>query len=204
MNKQTEGLQYACMAALLMCSANGARACDVWIDEPLKVWRGNCNLTVDPKAPKVTEAFVAQARFPYVFKMPDLIIHKFKFLLVGTSMEVQADVRNIGAQSSPATNVGVTVTTMDVSNPAARTTAPFLAAVPPLAAGTTQRISLGTVFVDHSAHDVDVATAGMVDQVTAAQPVRGTVFESDETNNSVIHMCRVFGPNPDVSVQACN
>ena len=204
MNKKTEGRKYACLAALLMLSANSARACELWIDEPLKVWRGNCNLTIDPKAPKVMEAFVAQARFPYVFKLPDLIIHKFKFLLVGNWMEILADVRNIGAQSSPATNVGVTVTTIDVSNPAARTMVPFLAAVPPLAAGTTQRISLGTVFVDHSVHDVDVATAGMVDQVTVAQPVRGTVFESDETNNSEIHMCRVFGLNPDVSVQACN
>jgi hypothetical protein len=198
-----ESRSCACLAALWLCSAN-AGACEIWVDEPLKVWRGNCNLTIDPKAPKVFEQFVGQTRWPYVFKMPDLIIDKFKFRLVGNSLEISADITNIGQQSSPATNVGVTVTTIDVSNPAAQTNTPMLAAVPPLTAAATQRISLGTVFVDYSAHDVDVATAGMVDQVTAVQPVRGTVFESDETNNSQIHLCRVFGPNPNVSVRACN
>lgn len=194
----------AWLAALALCAASTSQACDMWLDEPLKAWRGLCNLTIDPKAPKVTEAFVAQGRWPYVFKMPDLIIRKYKFRLVGNSLEISADVTNIGLQNSQATNVGVTVTAIDVSNPAARSTTPMLAAVPPLAATTTQRISLGTIFVDYSAHDVDVATAGMADQVTVAQPVRGTVFESDETNNSLIELCRVFGPNPDVSVQPCN
>ena len=204
MNKKFDGVKGAWLLAVALCMGHAAQACDIWTDEPLKVWRGSCNLTIDPKAPKVIEAFVAHGRWPYVFKMPDLIIHKFKFQLFGNSLEVLADVRNIGAQSSPATNVGVTVTAIDVSNPALRTTTPMLAAVPSLAAGATQRISLGTIFADRSAHDVDVATAGMADQVTVAQPVRGTVFESDETNNSLIHLCRVFGPNPDVSVQACN
>jgi hypothetical protein len=194
----------AWLAALALCTASASQACDIWTDEPLKVWRGVCNLTIDPKAPKVTEAFLAQGRWPYVFKMPDLVIRKYKFRLVGNSLEILADVTNIGLQSSPATNVGVTVTAIDVSNPASRTLSPMLVAVPPLAATATQRISLGTIFVDYSAHDVDVATAGMVDQVTVAQPVRGTVFEADETNNSLIEVCRVFGPNPDTSIQACN
>ena len=203
MNKRNDSRKYACLAAMALFSAS-AHACDLWLDEPLRLWRGNCNLTVDPKAPKVFEQFIADTRVRYVFKLPDLVIHKFKFQLFGNTLEVLADVRNIGAQASPVTNVGVTVTTLDVSNPALRMTVPLLAAVPSLAPGTTQRISLGTVFADHSAHDVDVATAGMADQVTAAQPVRGTVFESDENNNSLIHMCRVFGPSPDLSVQACN
>jgi hypothetical protein len=201
---RTESRNYAWLAAALMCFANGASACDMWRDEILKAWRGHCNLTIDPKAPKVFENFIAQSRWPYVFKLPDLLIDKYKFRLVGNSLEILADVTNLGAQSSVATNIGVTVTTIDVSNPAPQTATPLLAAVPSLAAMTTQRVSLGTVFVNYSAHDVDVATAGMVDQVTVAQPVRGTVVESNENNNSLIHLCRVFGPNPDVSVQACN
>jgi hypothetical protein len=203
-NNKFEGRKYALLAALWLCSVNLAQACDIWIDEPLKVWRGNCNLTIDPKAPKLFGQFVSQTSWPYVLKMPDLTIRKFKFQLLGNTMEVLADVTNLGSQGSPATNVGVTLTTVDVSNPAARTTTPLLAAVPALAAMTTQRVSLGNVFVDFSAHDVDVATAGMVDQLTVAQPVHGTVFESDENNNSLIHLCRVFGPSPNVSVQACN
>lgn len=204
MNLKNECRKYAWLTGLLLSSVTGVQACDVWLDDPLKIWRGDCNLTIDPKAPKVFEHFIAQTRSAHRFKMPDLAIQKFKFRLVGNSLEVLADITNIGLQASPATNVGATVTTIDVSNPSARITTPLLASVPTLAATTTQRISLGSVFVDYSVHDVDVVSAGMVDQVTVAQPVRGTVFESDETNNSLIHVCRVYGPTPDLSVQACN
>jgi hypothetical protein len=201
---KSESRKYVWLVALSLCSTQGAQACEVWRDEVLKVWRGNCNLTLDPKAPKVFERFVGQSRWADVFKMPDLVIDKFKFYLVGNSLEVSADVANIGRQNSAATNVGITVTTIDVSNPTSPTTTPLLANVPSLAPAATLRISLGTVFVNYSAHDVDVVTAGMVDQVTVAQPVRGTVVESNETNNSLMHTCRVYGPIPDVSVRACN
>jgi len=136
--------------------------------------------------------------------MPDLLIDKYKFLLIGNLLHVLAHITNAGKQTFAVNDIGVTVTTIDVSNPASQTATPLLAAVPSLAAMTTQRVSLGTVFVNYSAHDVDVAAAGMVDQVTAAQPVRGTLVESNENNNTLIHLCRVFGPTPDASVQACN
>jgi hypothetical protein len=201
---KTESRKYAWLAALALCSANGAQACEIWRDEFLEVWRGTCNLTLDPKAPKVLVKFVGHTNWGDIFKMPDLLIDKYKFRLIGNSLEILADITNAGRQTSAATNIGVTVTTIDVSNPASQTATPLLAAVPSLAAMTTQRVSLGTIFVNYSAHDVDVAIAGMVDQVTVAQPVRGTVVESNENNNTLIHLCRVFGPSPDVSVQACN
>jgi hypothetical protein len=194
-----------CIAGLLFASLGTAHACEIWRDEVWKIWRGNCNLTIDPKAPQIKQPFIDGTRSPIRFRWPDLTIDKFKFNLIGNSLEVYADVTNIGDQASIATNIGLTVTTFDPRNPVPQATSSLpVVPVPPIPASATRRIYVGTVFVDYSAHDVDVATSGMVDQVTAAQPVRGTVVEADETNNSLIHMCRVFGPTPDATLRACN
>ncbi|MEO8063836.1 MAG: hypothetical protein ABI821_13930 [Pseudomonadota bacterium] len=64
MKTNFKGRSCVWLAALWLCATHGARACDVWLDEPLKVWRGNRNLTIDPKAPKVLEQFVGQSRWP--------------------------------------------------------------------------------------------------------------------------------------------
>jgi len=195
----------ACAAALLLGIAGSAGACEMYRDGVLGVWRGNCKLTIDPKAPQIAQPFIEGMSRPILFKLPDLTIRKFKFYLLGQSLEVYADVTNAGDQSSIATNIGLTVTTLDPANvnPSVVNTLP-VAAVPAIPAMTTRRIYVGTVFVNNTAQDVDVVTSGMVDQVTVAQPIRGTVIESNETNNSLIDMCRVFGPAPVLGPPGCN
>jgi hypothetical protein len=44
----------------------------------------------------------------------------------------------------------------------------------------------------------------VIDPPTAAQPVRGAITESDESNNVLMHTCRVYGSNPDTSVAGCD
>ena len=50
----------------------------------------------------------------------------------------------------------------------------------------------------------DIVSVVMVDPPTAAQPTHGPLWESDETDNGLMHSCRVYGPNPDTSLEACN
>jgi hypothetical protein len=201
---KTEIRNSACAAALLLFASAGAQACQTWRDEATGMWRGNCILTLDPKVAQIKQSFIEAHPQEIRFKMPDLTIRKYIFNLIGNSLDVYADVNNIGDQTASATNIGITVTTFDPGNPAMQVTTPMMAAVPSIAAMSTRRIYLGTVFVDYSMHDVNVTTGGMVDQVTVAQPVRGTVVESNETNNSLIHMCAVFGPAPVAVLPACN
>ena len=76
--------------------------------------------------------------------------------------------------------------------------------VPALAANTSQRVSVATVSVPNNMQDWDLVLVGTADPPTVAQPVRGLISESDETNNVKNHACRWFGPTPDTSLQACN
>ena len=45
-------------------------------------------------------------------------------------------------------------------------------------------MSVGTVFVPNTMQDWDLILMGVTDPPTMAQPVRGLITESDETNNS--------------------
>ncbi len=199
-------LKMAAAGAAMLAAANGAQACDVWRDEILKVPRGICNLTIDAKAPKVVETFVGHMRWTPPFKMPDLTIDKYKFEYLNGQLWVYADVENLGSQNASATNLGVTIEVRDsISLALISSTVPTpLPAVPVVGAGLTERVYLAIVNVDNSMADRDVLVAGSVDQVTVVQPVRGNIIESNETNNGLIHMCRLYGPNPDTSVQTCN
>lgn len=180
--------------------APGANACDLYRDEVFGVWRGTCNLTLDPKGPKLLQEFVGNMQMPLRLKLPDLVIDKYKFYLDGTELEIFVDVSNLGLQTSLASNFGVTVT-----NVATGATVPLpLVSVPALAPGTTRRVFVARHYVDNSAADVDFVFSGMVDQLTAAQPVRGPNYEANETNNALIHMCRVYGPTPNPSLGSCN
>ena len=58
--------------------------------------------------------------------------------------------------------------------------------------------------VANNLQDWDLVLLAIVDPPTMAQPVRGAIVESDETNNSKSHVCRWYGPTPDTSTQPCN
>jgi hypothetical protein len=190
-------------AALLFAgSITNANACEMWRDEFTKVWRGNCNLTINPKAPQLSMQFMDVVPRP-PFPMPDLVIRRFDHFVSNGVVEVHAYVRNEGSQSSFATDVGVTVTTINAADGRIQSFTLPLTPVNALASMTEQPIFMGVIPVDTAAQDVDLLTVGMVDQLTGAQPVRGTVLESNESNNALAHMCRVFGPMPNPIVPGC-
>ena len=111
--------------------------------------------------------------------------------------------RNIGDQTSIATTIGVTVNTVDSSNNTGTSQPIAPRNVPALQPGGEARILIATISVNNSMADIDVTPIGHVDQLTAAQPVRGANFESNENNNTLTDTCRVFGPAPNPAVPAC-
>ena len=188
-------------AALLLLSAVSAQACEIWRDEELGVWRGNCNL----KDYLVAQAFIANYQPPLIFKWPDLHIREFDYYVNGTAVEVYAEVENIGMGNAIASPVTVDVS---IGNPLTGTqvgnSQQFTAQVPALPRNTSRSVLVGTVTVPNTAQDWDLIVFGVTDPPTVPQPVRGTVTESNETNNSRNHTCRWYGPNPDTSVGSCN
>jgi hypothetical protein len=187
--------------ALLLLSGVSAQACEIWRDEELGIWRGNCKL----KDFLVQETFLAQYQRPLIFKWPDLHIREFDYYTNGTSVEIYADVQNIGmgnAIASPLTvdvSFGNPLTNMQQGN-----SVQFTVQTPAVPRNTTQSVYVGTVTVPNDDQDWDLILFGVTDPPTTAQPVRGTVTESDETNNSRNHTCRWYGPTPDTSVAGCN
>ena len=188
-------------AAMLLLSGVSAQACEIWRDEELGIWRGNCKL----KDFLVQETFLAQYQRPLVFKWPDLHIREFDYYTNGTSVDIYADVQNIGmgnAIASPLTvdvSFGNPLTNMQQGN-----SVQFTVQTPAVPRNTTQSVYVGTVTVPNDDQDWDLILFGVTDPPTTAQPVRGTVTESDETNNSRNHTCRWYGPTPDTSVAGCN
>jgi hypothetical protein len=188
-------------AALLLLSGVSAQACEIWRDKELGVWRGNCNL----RDFLVAESFIAAYQRPLVFKWPDLKIREFDYYTNGSSVEIYADVQNVGmgnAIASPLTvdvSFGNPLTNMQQGN-----SVQFTVQTPALPRNTSQSVYVGTVNVPNTAQDWDLILFGVTDPPTVAQPVRGTVTESDETNNSRNHTCRWYGPNPDTSLAGCN
>jgi hypothetical protein len=186
--KQYKIVKLAVVAAVMLSAAQGANACQFTWDEKWKIWRGDCSLA-DANGPRQE---IMIDRIP--IKMPDLVVDRYSFFLVGNSLEVTAYVENVGTQTARATTVALNVTLVDPANPmAATTTAIGPVSVPSLSASARLGIFVGALSVDRT-HDVYVTTAGMVDPPTAAQPVRGVVIESTESNNGLVHTCTVFGP----------
>ena len=188
-------------AALLLLSAVSAQACEIWRDKDLGIWRGNCKL----KDFQVSQSFIANFQPRLMLKWPDLHIRKFKFFVVGTSVDIEADVENIGLGNAAAStlvvdaNIGNPLTGMQQGSPMQ-----FTVQVPALPASTSQRVSVATVNVPNMNQDWDLILMGVIDPPTMAQPVRGALTESDETNNVTTHTCRWYGPTPDTAVQPCN
>ena len=190
------------VAALLLLGTASAQACEIWRDEDLGIWRGNCNLR---DKFMVAHSFLANYESRLVLKWPDLHVRKFKFFVSGPSITIEADIENIGMANAPASTFFVDAT---FGNPLTMmqqgSSMQWTVNVPALPANTSQRVSVATVNVPNSTQDWDLVLVGTADPPTMAQPVRGLIIESDETNNVKNHACRWFGPMPDTSLQACN
>lgn len=188
-------------AALLLLSGVSAQACEIWRDEELGVWRGNCKL----KDFLVSETFIVAYQRPLIFKWPDLHIREFDYYTNGTSVEIYADVQNIGMGNAIASPLTVDVSFGNpLTNMQQGSSVQFTVQTPAVPRNTTQSVYVGTVTVPNDDQDWDLILFGVTDPPTTAQPVRGTVTESDETNNSRNHTCRWYGPTPDTSVAGCN
>lgn len=193
----------ACIGALALMGAGVAGACDLQHNGVVGAWWVNCNLTVDPKGPKLEATVINDTVRTRWFKLPDLMIRRYRYTTVGNMVEITATVRNIGDQTSLATTIGVTVNTVDTSNNTGTSQPIAPRNVPSLQPGGEARILIATISVNNSMADIDVTPIGHVDQLTAAQPVRGANFESNENNNTLTDTCRVFGPVPNPAVPAC-
>jgi hypothetical protein len=191
------------IAALLLAASGMAGACELRNDGVLKAWWTNCNLTVDPKAPRFEATVISGTVRPRILKLPDLTIRRYRYTTFGNTVEITATVRNIGEQTSLATTIGVIVNTVDTSNNTGTSQMAPARAVPALQPGGETRVFIESISVNNSAADIDVTPVGHVDQLTSASPVRGANFESDENNNTLTDTCRVFGPMPNQTVPAC-
>ena len=188
-------------AALLLLSGVSAQACEIWRDKELGIWRGNCKL----KDFLVSQTFIGTYQPRLILRWPDLHIRKFKYFVTGTQIDIEADVENLGMGNVAAStlvidvNIGNPLTGNQQGNPVQ-----FTVQVPALPLNTSQRVSVGTVFVPNTMQDWDLILMGVTDPPTMAQPVRGLITESDETNNVRTDTCRWYGPTPDTSTGPCN
>jgi hypothetical protein len=193
-------IRLAAAAALLLGTVS-AQACEIWRDPDFGFWRGNCDL----EKFKVSQSFIANFEHRLILKWPDLHIRKFKYFVIGSSIDIQADIENLGMGNAAASTLvvdasfGNPLTNMQQGN-----SMQFTVQVPALPSNTSQRVNVATVNVPNTTQDWDLVLFGVIDPMTVAQPVRGLLIESDETNNSKPDTCRWYGPNPDTSVGPCN
>lgn len=193
-------------AASLLLTGVGAQACEIWRDEDFGIWRSNCSITEDFRNKfLLSHSFMANHQRRITLKWPDLHIRKFKFYVIGTSIDIEAEIENLGDGKAAASQLAVDatfgnpLTGMQQGGPMT-----FTVNVPALNAYSSQRVSVGSVNVPNNSQDWDLVLLGVTDPPTMAQPVRGAILESDETNNTTNHACRWYGPNPDTSLQPCN
>ena len=107
-------------AALLLLSGVSAQACEIWRDEELGIWRGNCKL----KDFLVSQTFIATYQPRVIFKWPDLHIRKFKYFVIGSSVEIYADVENIGMGNAAASTLSRRRELSAIRSPACSRAAP--------------------------------------------------------------------------------
>jgi hypothetical protein len=191
--------------ALLLGASSLTQACEIWRDPYLGVWRSNCKISEFKEQFIFEGSFIESMRPRVRLRMPDLRIDKFKYWVSGTQIRIEADIVNDGAVNAPASDLAVTV---DIGNPLngmqAAQTIPFVARVPAINAGVTQRVAVGTISVPNNAQDWDLVLLGMNDPQTPTSAAWGMVLESNESNNTRMHTCRWFGPNPNATLRACN
>lgn len=187
-------------AALLLLTGVSAQACEIWRDKELGIWRGNCKL----RDFQVSQTFIGTYQPRLILRWPDLHIRKFRYYVIGSSIEIEAEVENIAMGNAPASTLVVDANFGNPLTGVQQGTTQFTVQVPALPQNTSRRVNVGTMFVPTMTQDWDLVLMGVTDPPTVAQPVRGAVTETDETNNVSTDICRWYGPTPDTSVGPCN
>jgi hypothetical protein len=185
-------------------ATGSAAACDVWRDE-FGFYRGNCNLSVEFKEKyRLNMEFVAMLEPRYHLKLPNFHPRKFKYFVTGSDVEISVDVENLGDLAAPAADVAVMVNFLDPVTGNPQPTTSYVSRTMTIQPASSQRVLITHVQLPNTLQDWDVVSAVVVDPGTPAQPVWGTVVESNEMDNGLMHSCRVYGPNPDTSLEPCN
>jgi hypothetical protein len=184
-------------------ATSSAVACEVWRDE--FGYRGICDLRVEFKDKyRLNVEFLATLEPRFHFKIPNFHPRKFKYFVTGTDVQIDLEIENLGDLDAPAADVAVMVNIVDPLTGTQQPTMPYTARTPVIAAGMSGRVNITHVQMPNQLQDWDIVSVAVVDPPTTAQPIRGGVAESDETDNVLNHTCRVYGPNPDTSVGPCN
>ena len=72
------------IAAVVLMGVGVAGACDLQHNGVVGAWWVNCNLTVDPKAPKLEATVISGTVRTRWFKLPDLTIRRYRYTTSAT------------------------------------------------------------------------------------------------------------------------
>lgn len=132
--------------------------------------------------------------------LPDLYPDDADFYTVGTTVEVEVRTGNQG--QAPSSDYDVTAEVTISGNGIAPQTVVISNRAPGIGVGQRQTTVLGTVQLPDRIYDYDLHTVIYAD--TGNMTSGGEIWELNETNNRFDDgICRVYGENPDLSVQAC-
>ncbi|HTE39832.1 MAG TPA: hypothetical protein VK629_03330 [Steroidobacteraceae bacterium] len=179
-----------------------AQACDYWRDQAGTI-RGTCKLEQATGGLYMLDLdleFIEQRPPRYRFKLANLQIRRLRFTtLGGNDFEIFADVRNVDAGNAPTAPILVMVDIL-VAGTATQQSGfqPRTIAIPALAANTEQRVSFGAFTLPDRKLDWDVAVTAVVDP-PSAQRATGVVYESNETDNALNDLCRIYGAQPNLA-----
>ena len=180
-------------------SISTTEACTLWEDK--YGLRGNCRLA---DLLKEYELVVQFTQPPIQIQLPNLRLDKIKFETVGQQVDLFVDVENAGPRDARDYDVITMVSVIDPQNPSQLVgSQSFSARFPALIAGDEHRGYLGTISLPNRNQDYDLSVTAMADPPTQALP-GGEIWESNEQDNSKMEVCRVYGPDPDFSVIACD
>ena len=188
------------ISLLVSSSIASAEACDFWRDED-GAWQVDCSFDKESYGKFLLDIRGRGSRAGYQLRLPNLQIRRFRYTSVGgRDFELFADVRNVDAAASAPVTAAVTLSVLDPLNRMAPMPAPLrTTAVATIAPNSEIRVSFGTFSLPNRAQDWDVGVVGVVDPPTPAQPTRGNLIESNETDNAQMDVCRSYGPMPNLS-----
>jgi hypothetical protein len=132
-------------------------------------------------------------------QFPNLHVTKIGEFVIGTNVNLRADVENNGMRNAGAFEVTLMASVHDPLQKGVRVgmTALPPTQVPFLAIGAGATVHPGSITLPNSKQDWDVCTVAVVDPPATGRPASGAVLESNEADNQTSSCCRVYGPNPD-------